>query len=873
MLRRPRFSLLVLPCFALAACGDDSTEPDGGGGGSGGGGGGTCDVGALTFEAGDENGHADPFGAKAAGQARAGRVQAADVEQPAANRQKVEDGDFVLVNDKVAVFIEDKDISDGYGRFGGEIIAVDRVGADGKPLGLSKFIETLQLTSLYMIDPESVSVTNDGSNGEAAVVRVAGTLKALPFLEETFGGAFPKQYAGLSAAYDFVLEPGAEKISVRIGIVNPTEYDVDTGLNFEGSWDLLGFFQGSMNKLFLPGRGYAKADTSTDWVGFDNDSLPFAYQGPDGGPLDFGGIDISGFSVFSGQGFVATPCSATMVNDHEVVIGEAGAGIDGLGEVVRRANGLDAWRTVTGVVSDADGEPVAGAFVHALEGDQYINRVETDEAGAFTIHLPEAAVSLVAQKRGYPEADPIDVGSSATEADLAFGENGFVHVVATDQAAGTGIPVRIQVIPVDALSAVPESYGDPDEVNGRLWQEFSVTGEATLAVPPGSHRIVVSRGYEWEILDTEITVGAGETAELPAALVHSVDTTGAMSADFHIHSMYSADSSDPVIYKVRGALADGVDIPVSSEHEWIISFADTIADLDAEDFAAGFPGQELTTFTWGHFGVVNIEPRPELVNNGAIDWLGKVADDVFKDVHALPENPALIVNHPSGSSAFSSYFTKVELDRATGSSTHELWSEEFDAIEVFNDSDFESNRDASVADWFALLNSGKPYYAVGSSDTHSLRTSPIGYPRTYMFLGYDDPKVATGEDVRDAIKEGNMVVTGGLYMTVTGPNGEGPGQMVNRTTDEVTFLVTVAAPSWVPADSLEVIVNGETVETVDLLPIGNGVGKQFANQVTITLPDGPHAWVVFHAKGEGDLSPVHPGRRPFAVSNPVTYQR
>jgi hypothetical protein len=27
--------------------------------------------------------------------------------------------------------------------------------------------------------------------------------------------------------------------------------------------------------------------------------------------------------------------------------------------------------------------------------------------------------------------------------------------------------------------------------------------------------------------------------------------------------------------------------------------------------------------------------------------------------------------------------------------------------------------------------------------------------------------------------------------------------------------------------------------------------------------------VVFHAKGEADLSPLHPGRRPFAVSNPV----
>ena len=36
---------------------------------------------------------------------------------------------------KLAVTIEDKGLSDGYARFGGEILAVDRVGDDGKPMG------------------------------------------------------------------------------------------------------------------------------------------------------------------------------------------------------------------------------------------------------------------------------------------------------------------------------------------------------------------------------------------------------------------------------------------------------------------------------------------------------------------------------------------------------------------------------------------------------------------------------------------------------------------------------------------------------------------------------------------------------------------
>ena len=109
-----------------------------------------CDTASLAFELGDPNGHPDPLGAKAAGQARAGRILAAEVPQPAHLRQRIEDGDFLLINDKIAVVIEDKDISDGNGRFGGEILSIDRVGDDGKPLGLSKFLETLQLTQISM---------------------------------------------------------------------------------------------------------------------------------------------------------------------------------------------------------------------------------------------------------------------------------------------------------------------------------------------------------------------------------------------------------------------------------------------------------------------------------------------------------------------------------------------------------------------------------------------------------------------------------------------------------------------------------------------------------------------------------------------------
>jgi len=863
--------LVLVTASTLFGCGDDTSPTTTGTSTTTGG---ACDASALVFETGSSTGNADPFGAKAAGQARAGAIKAADVPPPKHGRQGYEDGDFVLANDKIAVFIENKDVSDGYGRFGGEIIGIDRVGADGKPLGESMFLETLQLTSLYMVNPTSVTVLKDGSDGGEAVVRATGPLEPLPFLEETFGGAFPTQYAGLTAAYDYVLEPGAEKLTVRFGFINSTDYAVDTGLNFDGSWELLGFFQSSQNNRFNEIQGFDKPTGFTDFVAYENEGINFAYMAPEGEQLEFGGIDISGFQVFAGTGMQVEACSMDLKDRHEIVVGPANGKLDDLIETVHRVRGEPAWRRVTGTVTDGDGQPVEGARVHVIGKEGYLNRVTTDLDGNYSVQAPpNEDVTLVPQKAGYPKNAGTAVPVATTTKDLSFAPNGFIHVTATELASSDAIPVRIQVIPTVPEAATPATYGFEDQANGRLWQQFSPSGEATLAVPPGEHRVVVSHGYEYEMADQTVTVGAGETLDLPVVLEHSVASENALSADFHIHSMYSADSQDPVEYKARGVLADGIELPFSSEHEWIISFQPYFEQFGATKWAQSFSSEELTTFAWGHFGVIPALPTKGALNNGAVDWLGHSAKEVFEMVHQRPENPALIVNHPSGDSAFQAYFTSVNLDYQTGTSTSTNWDENFDAIEVCNDSDFESNRDRSIKHWFALLNAGKTFWAVGSSDSHKLLTNPAGYPRTYLFFGKDDPAAATMNDARDAVKSGHATISGGMFMNVQGPGGSGPGDIVPGTGTTADFTVTVETPSWIQGDTLEVIVNGETVKTEALAPIGTGTGHVYVNDVTVTVPSGPRAWVVFAAKGMGDLAPLHPGRKPFALSNPVMFEQ
>ena len=850
----------------LAGCSDDAVPAPGAASTGVGPTGCPADL-ATGFEAGDPDGHADVFGARAAGQARAGRIaDVSTVPQPAHGRQRIETGDYVLANDQVAFVIEGKDESDGYATFGGELLSVDRVGDDGRPLGRSYYLETLMGISNEMVDPDTVSVLADGSDGGAAIVRVAGTLRAIPFLNEALKAIFPDTY-GFPAAVDYVLAPGEEKLLIRFNLVNPTIDRLDFGVERTDSEEMHGFFQYSQNKLVTDEFGYAEPSGAVAWAGYDGGESSFVWRSL-GQPLEYG-LTISGFALFWGPGFIAEACAVTEHDHVEVIAG--GAHLDGLREAIRRVDGESPWRAIEGSVTDAAGAPIAGAWIHELDASgRYLSRTASAADGTFTIHAPPEEVTLLPQQRGYPSHPGLSVDAETSNATLAFEPHATLHVTATEATSGKPLPVRVQVIPAAAQPETPEAYGVLDEQDGRLHQEFAITGEATLPIPPGEHRVLVTRGYEYELHDVTVTATAGQTVEVAATLAHSVDTTGTMCADFHIHSHFSADSNDPVVHKVKGALADGLDIPVSSEHEWVIDFQPVVEALGMQEWAFGVASEELTTFSWGHFGVVPLEPRDEMPNNGAVPWVGSPPPVVFGRVRERSENPALIVNHPSGG-GFGAYFSSAGFDRSRAAGTDaELWSDNFDAVEVFNDSDFEANRGESVADWFALLSHGYDVWAVGSSDSHHLRGSPVGYPRTCMWFGHDDPQQLTPGAVRDGILAGASTISGGLFMTVAGPGGERPGAKVTSGDAPLTFTITVEAPSWIAADTLETIVDGRTVSVEPLLPLGAGPSKKFVNQVQVARDLGARrSWVVFHAKGERDLSPLHPGRRPFAASNPI----
>lgn len=805
-------------------------------------------------------GVADPLSVSA-GQARAGRLAADDVPADPSGLSRARAGDFVLANDRVGVVVSDVGPGELYDPYGGRIVGLARVeaGALVEPADYNLFLLGL---GRFLVATEEVGVVSDGSDGGPAVVRTTGPLAPIRALADLIDGLSPEDLTGLPAAIDYELGPDAEHVDVYLSI----------RAGSSGAAARLGavqvFFQGYRMPPWAPATGFADRSGATSFVAFeDDDATSYAWMAAEGTLNQLFGA--TGIDVVAGRRFAAGACEEARLHVGRLVVG--GPGLPGVQSAIARIDGSER-RTITGSVVEADGSPASDVRVHVTAADgAHLTRFRPAEDGTFTVEVDAGAAELWAWREGEPLVGPVPI---ADDVRLAMGAVGTVRVTATDPD-GAPIPARIEVVPIGAEPpAAPENFGEIVVGHGRSHVAFPTDGVATLRVAPGTHRVTVSHGPEHERSETEITVAAGEEATVTAALSRVVETPGVMCADYHIHTHRSVDSSDPGTLKIAGLAADGLEIAIRSEHEWVSDFAPIIEEMGLSARVFGMAGLELTTFTYGHFGVFPLEPDPDRASGGAVPWYDRLAPEVFGEVRARPEAPALIINHPRAGGLRQGYFQEAGFDPTTGEVAHpELWDESFTIVEVFNDSDLERNRDGTVRDWLALLSSGRRVFAAGSSDSHRIHEVPVGYPRTCLRLGVDDPLSLTPEMVRDATVAGHSVVSGGIYLDVTGPSGAGPGDDAPGAGARASIEVVVRAAEWVDVDRLEVFVDGTSNETIPITPLdADPLEPTIRARMTIEADVAASgSYVIFHASGDDPLDAG--GNRPFAVSNPIFLTR
>ena len=895
------------------------------------------------------------------GDVRAGRLSADQLPEDPNGLAVYEVGDFALVNEHIALIIEDDEISDLYHPFGGLIVGVARY-EDGALVDRADYNEVGIGLRRFLVAAETVSLINDGTDGNPAVVRAEGPLRAIPFLEDLLGGTLTgnlllgppppedETFQSIRVQVDYELGPGAEHLDVF--------YTLDSPLTAAPVYLII---QSQRMDPYVPGQGFGTGDLA----------LPYPYMAyADDSAVSYAIEDASGpmtsvFEPVAAFGFTDPEISGVMpltrsevefaadTRQHLMRVHVGGPGIDGLLQAIARTK-EEPIRTITGTVRNADGSVAQGVRVHAETTDAepvYLTRATTDADGAYGVSVPEdQEVQLRAYRRGDGISDAQVVEASSTSANLMLPQKGAIRVTATEADSSAALPVRVQVIPEAPAFQPPDNFGElvvPRD--DRLHVVFPTDGKVLLGAPAGDHRVVVSRGYEYDIVDRVVAVSAGAETPVTAELTRVVDSTGVMCGDFHIHTHRSPDAPDTPEFKLMAAAGDGVELPVRTDHEWVAAFEPVVAETGLGAWMYGLSALELTTFSWGHFGVFPLEPDPNLTNDGFVWWNGltdtgavEIRDPVpvMNDARSRPGEPEVIIFHPrappgvgGGFSAISGqeYFAGkgtlagqeasnaggVDYDPATDTilrtdiNEATWWDRDFRIVEVFNDSSFAENKqndgriypgdpvdDASaeigtVDDWFGLLNSDERdgMFVVGSSDSHSImHGSPVGYPRTCVMVGTDDPEVLraradTPQTIKGFVRNGRAVINGGIYILALG-SGKGPGETIAGA-GPYPFNVEVQAPLWVGnVELIEMWVSAGGVITSTEIAIGtdpeidNGSVQRFSESVMVA--EGAD-WVVFHARGAYDptiqnrndqpqtLDPVHPGRLPFGVTNPIFF--
>lgn len=426
---------------------------------------------------------------------------------------------------------------------------------------------------------------------------------------------------------------------------------------------------------------------------------------------------------------------------------------------------------------------------------------------------------------------------------------------------GRAIPAKISIF--DAATKAPA--GEPRPVKD---------GDLELPLAPGKYAIVASRGPEYSIAEASVEIRAGETSAETLGLKRVVDTRGYIGCDLHQHTSRSDDSGVAIADRVISNVVEGVECAVASEHNAVVDLMPVVRELGLSRELIVITGNEVSSDSsrapFGHINVFPLTVDPTDPRGGATPVRDRTAKEVFDDLHAMPGERVIQVNHPRSNS--NGYFDLLKLDPATGLGTGPGYDPRFDAMEVWSGR-YVSGRARVIEDLFALLRASRPVTPTGNTDTHGLTGYEAGYPRTFVRVPTDDPaSLDIGALVDGLKKRRDVVVTNGPFVTARVGNVSQGGLVSareSREKDRVDLVVRVERAPWVDVSELVIWVGGEAGPPIPLAGSKKTDLGAIVDEVSIPilmgkLAKGPAASKP--VKGSKDPAPIRIAADSFLVA-------
>ena len=531
---------------------------------------------------------------------------------------------------------------------------------------------------------------------------------------------------------------------------------------------------------------------------------------------------------------------------------------------IARYDGLteDDCATISGQVLDAEGNPVAGAYVIAekngsyaktkkshgsqgVEADEVVTNMQpflwdiTDEDGNYSFTLPKSDFNdgtadggdydyvFKIEAAGYTSVTSEEISLAAdTQKDFTLESGAKIILKAIDEN-GFQVPFKVHI---KGVTSEMKTLGGTTYFSDALDDEDPYTVSFTMTKGENI-TFTASYGVDYEsVADSYTTDVTDEGVEYTFNIPTKIDpqNEGWYCADNHQHSDYG-DGGTTIENLFRAQIAAKLDFTVVADHDTRIHNAEMAAF--SEKLGIPFLSNSEISPGWGHWGVlgVNYDSGEALLDSGTA-----TPQDIIAAGH---ENGAVvIVHHPYSDYGFmnnqasvnggfeegwddfdlleiQSTVNEVDMAELASSLTDEAWETiDLNNLSATLDSVGVTQMDAKAfVTAMAFWNAGVPKYFSAGSDQHDAASATLypGIIRMYANLG-DDYSV---ENYLNTLLAGDAYVTMGPVM-IPDENTEFGSIQVVREGDEITFSMDVQAVNGLSSVTLWSM--GKEVETIDM---------------------------------------------------------
>jgi hypothetical protein len=485
-------------------------------------------------------------------------------------------------------------------------------------------------------------------------------------------------------------------------------------------------------------------------------------------------------------------------------------------------------------------------------------------------------IAYIANESGNTELRIQEVtgGSVAT---LDIGERRYLKPmgemqleIADESGAATA---RVSIVAADGRSYAPDaSWMHADDSYDRELAAFEthyfhVDGSATVRLPAGAGRVTVWRGLEHAIETRNVNIEAEQRQRLRIEL-EPLDLPDAwvswQSGDVHVHMNYGGSYRNTPERLVRQATAEDLDVAfnlVVNKEQRVpdIAYFSPAPDGASTDDVLLVHSQEYHTSYWGHIALLGLDDH--YLVPGYVAYPGTAAASLYPDNAAVADlahaqKAAVGYVHPFGAPP-----PNPETDASlTNALPVDAALDKVDYYEVVGFADHRASADV----WYRLLNCGFRIAAAGGTDAMANYASlrgPVGVNRTYVRVDEDAAEPAARRDAWLAgLEAGHTIATNGPLLGLT-VNGQGPGAEIELGAGEHELAWSGFMRSIVPVDHLELVYNGQVVETIEN---EDGTSADFQGDLRV---DGS-GWLVLRAWNDGS-HPMVFDLYPYATTSPV----